>query len=253
MKRFLIAFLLCLLIACPALAENRVIDRAEALTSADKQMLEETISLIQQKHSFDVVLLTETSIGGAVPRVYAADFYEAGGYGFGENHDGIILLLVLGGGVGNRDYTMVNTGRAIKIFNESAMDDLEEAILPYLRMSNYSSAFSAFVNGVDQRLAAYVPSARALRVLPFTLLGGLVVGLIVSFILKYQMKTVRRQINATSYIREGSFDLSRANDLYLYTTTTRRRIETSSGTRGGGSGGFHSSSGSFHTSRSGKF
>ena len=78
--------------------------------------------------------------------------------------------------------------------------------------------------------------------------AALAVGLIVALVLKGQMKTVRRKQNAASYVREGSFNLTRAQDLYLYTTTTRRRIESSSGSRSGGGGG-----GGGHSHRSGKF
>lgn len=253
MKKFLALLLLLLLCVSPALATgNRVIDDADVLTAADEASLEEAIALIGQQYSFDVVLLTKTSIDGKVPRYYAADYYDYGGYGYGDKHDGIILLLVTGAGVGDRDYTIVNTGRGEKVFDDDAMYKIEDDILPYLRASNYSAALARFVTGVEARLADYTPIKRTMRAAVICFAIGLAVGLIVALLLRSQMKSVRRKIGAGSYVRDGSFKLSRVQDIYLYTTTTRRKIETqSSGGRGGG--GFTGSSGTHHTSHSGKF
>ena len=85
--------------------------------------------------------------------------------------------------------------------------------------------------------------------------GGLLAALIASLIFKSQMKTVRRKTGADRYIRKGSFSLTRVQDVYLYTSTTRTRIETSSpsGRGGGGGGGFTGSSGTHHTGHGGSF
>ena len=253
MKKILALLLLLLLLVTPALADgSRVIDDADVLSVSEEASLEQAISLIREKYQFDVVLLTKTSIDGKVPRYYAADYYDYGGFGYGDTHDGIILLLVTGAGVGNRDYTIVNTGRGEKIFDEYAMEELEEAMLPSLRASDFAAGMASFVSGVEEQLDYMTPKSRTERwgVLSFGV--GLVIGTIVALIFRGQMKTVRRKVNAQSYIRDGSFQLNRVQDIYLYTTTTRRKIETSSSS-GGGSGGFTGSSGTHHTSHSGKF
>ncbi|MBR4334626.1 MAG: TPM domain-containing protein [Clostridia bacterium] len=252
MKKILALLLLLLLLVTPALADgSRVIDDADVLSVSEEASLEQAISLIREKYQFDVVLLTKTSIDGKVPRYYAADYYDYGGFGYGDTHDGIILLLVTGAGVGNRDYTIVNTGRGEKIFDEYAMEELEEAMLPSLRASDFAAGMASFVSGVEEQLDYMTPKSRTERWGLLSFVVGLVIGTIVALIFRGQMKTVRRKVNAQSYIRDGSFQLNRVQDIYLYTTTTRRKIETSSS--GGGSGGFTGSSGTHHTSHSGKF
>ena len=252
MKKILALLLLLLLLVTPALADgSRVIDDADVLSVSEEASLEQAISLIREKYQFDVVLLTKTSIDGKVPRYYAADYYDYGGFGYGDTHDGIILLLVTGAGVGNRDYTIVNTGRGEKIFDEYAMEELEEAMLPSLRASDFAAGMASFVSGVEEQLDYMTPKSRTERWGLLSFVVGLVIGTIVALIFRGQMKTVRRKVNAQSYIRDGSFKLNRVQDIYLYTTTTRRKIETSSS--GGGSGGFTGSSGTHHTSHSGKF
>lgn len=253
MKRIFALLLLLLLCVSPAFAEQRrVIDEADVLTDNQENALEQAIALIGQQYKFDIVLLTKTSIDGKTPRYYAGDYYDYGGFGYGDKHDGTILLLVTGGGVGNRDYTIVNTGRGEKVMNDDTMYAIEDAMLPYLRSSNYSSGMVQFVTGVENALADYTAARRTARVAPILGIVGLAVGAIVSFIFRGQMRTVRRKTDAASYIREGSFQLSRVQDIYLYTTTTRRRIETQS-SGGGRGGGFTGSSGTHHSSHSGKF
>ncbi len=255
MKKFLALLLLLLLCVSPTLADqSRVIDEADVLTADDEARLEQAIALIREQRQFDVVLLTKTTIDGKVPRYYAADFYDYGGYGCGDTHDGIIILLVTGAGVGDRDYTIVMTGRGEKIFNDDVVYDIEDDILPALRVSNYSTAMARFVTDVDARLADYTPDRRTAKVAPILLLAGLGIGAIVAFVLRSQMKSVHRKTGAANYVRDGSFQLTRVQDIYLYTTTTRRRIETqSSGGGHSGGGGFTGSSGTHHTSHSGKF
>ena len=232
MKKLLLLTLVLLSVALPALGENRVIDNADVLTSSQESQLESVIAEIRSAYSFDVVLLTETSIS-KTPRYYAADYYDYGGYGYGSTHDGIMLLLVTGGGAGSRDYFILTTGKGERVFNDSVLYDIEDQILPDLKRSDYSSAMGRFVSLVSSGLEQYKPLNRANRLLPILLLAGLGVGFIAAFVLKGQMKTVRRKQEASSYIRDGSFRLTRSQDLYLYTTTTSRKIETSSGGGGG--------------------
>ena len=256
MKKFLALLLFLLLCVSPALAEgNRVIDEADVLSESDESALEQAIALIGQEYQFDVVLLTKASIGDKVPRYYAADFYDYGGYGYKDTHDGIILLLVTGAGVGDRDYTIVMTGRGEKVFDDETVYAIEDDILPALRSSNYPTALARFVRDVEARLEYYTPANRTSRVAPILVIIGAAIGAMVAFGLKSQMKSVRRKTGASSYVRDGSFQLSRVQDIYLYTTTTRHKIQTqtSGGGGGGHSGGFTGSSGTHHTSHSGKF
>ena len=69
------------------------------------------------------------------------------------------------------------------------------------------------------------------------------------------MRTVRRKQDAMSYVKKDSFRLTRSQDIYLYTSTTRQRIvePSRSGGGGGSSGGFHGSSGTHHGGHGGKF
>ncbi len=55
---------------------------------------------------------------------------------------------------------------------------------------------------------------------------ALVIAGIIMFFLYRSMSTVRKQKGADSYADDGSFSLSESRDVYLYSRTTRTRINT---------------------------
>ena len=61
MKKFLLIITLFLLIALPALADNRVFDDADLLSHDEETALNDTITRIYVDHQFDVVLHTTPS------------------------------------------------------------------------------------------------------------------------------------------------------------------------------------------------
>lgn len=265
-KRLSVLLLALLCLTFSALAENRVIDEADLLDSDTEARLESEIAAIAQDYQFDVVLLLKNSIGGQTPKYYAADYYDYGGYGYHASKDGILFLLSLE----ERDYFTLATGSGIRIFTDYGTLQIEEDVVPYLSSGNYETAMERFVAHVRQYLEQAEsghpydvsttvelrsPLARTQSILPIVLILAAVISLIVAFSLKAQMKTVRRKQGASSYVRDGSFALTRVQDIYLYTTTQRRKIETNSGNggHGGGSTTFRGSSGTSHSGHGGKF
>lgn len=265
MKRFLLILLALLCVTFPVLAESRVIDEAGLLSDASETQLESEIAAIAQDYQFDVVLLLKNSIGGQTLKYYAADYYDYGGYGYGKNKDGILFLLSMD----ERDYYILTTGSGIRVFTDYGIAQIEEDIVPYLSAGEYETAMERFTSYVRRYLEQAEkgdsydvyntvqlrsPLVRVRSILPILLIVAAVIGLIVAFSLKAQMKTVRRKQGASSYVRDGSFNLTRIQDIYLYTTTHRRKIETDTGGgHGGGSTTFHGSSGTSHGGHGGKF
>ena len=64
-----------------------------------------------------------------------------------------------------------------------------------------------------------------------SLLIGLTAALITVFLMKRSMSTVRKQKNAGTYVQKDSFRLTESRDIYLYSTVTRTRINTSKNKR----------------------
>ncbi|MBR3017236.1 MAG: TPM domain-containing protein [Clostridia bacterium] len=252
MKKALLAVLLLLLIISPALAENsRVVDEADLISASDEQQLEQAIAQIRETYQFDVLILTMDSIGDRQGDYYAGDYFDANGYGEGKNHDGVCFFYLTRGDRNGNTLFFVKTGSGERIFTNEVDEEIFMRIRPYMVQKNYAAAIAKYLVEVESYLDANTPFHRANRLLPIFALAGLAIGTITAFVFKSQMKTVRRKAGAMSYVRDGSFNLSRVQDVYLYTTTTRRRIQTNNNGGGGGShGSFSGSSGSHHTSSS---
>lgn len=68
---------------------------------------------------------------------------------------------------------------------------------------------------------------------------GLLVALIVTLIMKGQLRSVRFKHSASDYVRSGSLRLTQSHDLYLYrnvTRTPRPKNNSSHGPHGGHGG-----------------
>lgn len=249
-KRIMVlSFVLCMLVLPAQANTRRVVDDANLISYLDEAKLQSTIDRIREEYPIDIVLVTVNSIGYRSPGLYAADFYDEHGYGVGEDRSGLIFLICMG----SRDYFTAVTGDAQRVFDQSARDDIHEDVVPYLSSGRYGEAMEVYLNGVEEALQRNTPMGRFRRMAPIILLAGIGIGCIVAFSLKNQLKSVRKKQNAMSYVVNGSFQLTRSQDIYLCTTTTRRKIETTYSSGGSGGGSFRSSSGRGFSGSGGKF
>ena len=270
MKRLIILLLVLCTLCLPALADTvRVVDDANLLSSWEETLLQEKIDAIRDTYRMDVAIVTKDGIGFRSINVYAADYFEANDYGMGLNKDGLIFLMDMG----EREYFTATHGKAVTVFTDYGLDTIHDKVVGHLSSGDYFMAFSRYLSYVEQYLEDYrrdgtihdrygyhatstpqTVQERFAEMVPIILIGAFVIALIVTFCLKNQLKSVRRKQNASSYIQQGSFYLSRSQDIYLYTRTTRRKIETNTGSGGrGGSSTFRSSSGSSFGGRGGRF
>ena len=81
---------------------------------------------------------------------------------------------------------------------------------------------------------------------------GLVAGLLVTGNMRRKLKTVRKQDWAASYVRQGSMNVTRSNDFYLYSTVSKS-AKPKNEDNNGGSSTHTSSSGDTFGGSSGKF
>ena len=262
MKKIItLGLVILLLFGMPfALAQQAaIVDNADVLSASQESALSDKIDGMYEDYGIQVMLyLVNDGLDMYSLRVAAADAYEARGF---KDEDGIIMAL----DTASRKYYFVTAGAGRTIFGESALDELEDAVVPYLRSNSFAYGVTAFVNETDDILGRSslvklgmgltgIASA-LLDKLPMAALFGAVLASIILAVRIYGMKTGRRRNTANQYVIKT--DLSRRADVYLYTTETRHRIETSSGGGGGGHGGgggsFHSSSGGSYGGRGGSF
>ena len=107
----------------------------------------------------------------------------------------------------------------------------------YLSSGDWYEGFDAFIDGMEDRIDEHF-NFPIMRNVGIALVVGVIVAFCVTGVMRSKLKSVRWQNNARQYVREGSFKLTRSRDLYLYSTVTRvPRPKSSSGSRGGFSGG----------------
>jgi uncharacterized protein len=145
----------------------------------------------------------------------------------------------------NRDYAVYTYGKAYDEFDDDALDELEDRILPHFVKDNYYDGFVAYARVCDDTLIYHFD---VLTNLLIAAIIGAVIAFIILGTMKAKLKTVRTQRAASNYVRPGSFRLTKDLDIYLYRNITRvrRANESSSSSSRGGS---RSSGGG----RSGKF
>lgn len=252
MKKLISTFLclvLCMGLALTAAAAEfpPVFDRAGVLSDSDAQWLSEITQEIAAKQGIDIVILTVPTLDGKSFQDYADDYYDYNGYG----EDGVIFLLAMD----EREYHISTTGRVIEVLTDDVLYDMEEHFLPYLSDGEYYDAFLDFVNRLDVCMTDD-PVGDALVCIFFGCIAGLIVAAISVLIMRLGMNTKVSQHTAEDYLKAGSYSLSRHQDIFLYSQTTRRRKpeQNSNGGRpGGGSTVHRSSSGRSHGGRGGKF
>ena len=296
-KRFLSLLLVLLLLAlfpaaalaaeaAPAGTETPVfpyvLDNAGLLNESQRSTLEQKAAALSEQHGCSLYVITLED-----HTQFNYDVYEAAkgifnyyGLGYGEGHDGILLLISMK----DRDYALIghgSKGETVCGYESSWL--IEEDFLNGLRKNDWDGAFADYLSACDRQLGKLergeditagadiitgpdgleyhsynapgtktgLPTPVKLAIVIFV---PLLVALIVCSSFKAQMKTAKEKTQAGDYIVPDSLQLQIRDDIFTHRTESRTRIESDSGQRGGGGGGgssFHSGGG--FSGRSGHF
>ncbi|MDR3051514.1 MAG: TPM domain-containing protein [Oscillospiraceae bacterium] len=261
---FLTSLWLPLSIAAVAGTAPRFIDRQGLLSAEQAAALTARLDEISQRHHFDTVVAVVPALDHREAHLFAADFFEQNGFGYGQDLDGAILLLA----TENRDFGFAALGSGIYAFSPAGQAYLDRLFLPDLKANRYFEAFMAYADGVDDFLAkaeagqpyiaGNIPLTAAQRAsyrlyaIIISLVLALAAALIVTGVWRGKLRSVRRDNLAHAYIRENSMVLTGQHDIFLYRQVHRvRRAEQNHSSSGGDS--FTSSSGHSATGHSGKY
>lgn len=232
MRKVLICLLLVLALTISVSAATQYVNDGENLLSdREEQQLSQTLHQLSGEYEIEIIVVTAAGFDGKSVEEYAEDSWEKRSNG----KDGILFLFSMT----QRKYDIYYTGRGMSIFDNKALDKIEEAIVAQLRAEDPYGAANAFVDTTRGILENYAKEQASWAwKTPLICLGvGAVIGLIVVLVLASQHKNVRRKVQAGDYVKPGSFQLTQCLDLYLYQTTTRRRKPQNSGGSGRASGG----------------
>lgn len=286
MKKVLsfIAFLILLaaMIPCALAAETPfcVVDEAGLFSIDEIAKLEEKALSLRNRYETDVVIVTVSGLNGKRAQDYADDFFNAGGYGYGSDQNGVIFLLAME----EREWYISTSGSMIYALTDYGIEQLGNvAISSGLSRGAYYDAFDAYLDALPEYLSAYqnhapidgyadysgdhyhgdqeevvyyTPPAKSRVNLFLSAIVGLIVSGVSVGAMRSSMNTKRRQYGAANYLRKNSYNMSTMQDLFLYsnvTRTPRPQNNSSGGHSGGGSSMHHSSGGHSHGGGGGKF
>ncbi|MBR1862869.1 MAG: TPM domain-containing protein [Ruminococcus sp.] len=228
----------------------RVVDAADFLTDSEEEALLDRLDSLSEKLGVDVVVVSTPDLEDYISaEAFTDDYYDYNGFNVKDSEGGICLM-VTDGEAGNRDYHISTTGKMIGFMNKKGrLSKLQNAILPYLKSSDFNGAFNKFADTVESmdKKSRYPGIGWVVA----AAVVGLLSGLIYCSKQKSQLTTVKMQANANDYIKQGSFMITANRDQFLYRDVSRTYIERSSGSGGGGS--HTGSSGISHGGGGGKF
>ncbi len=197
-----------------------VVDNADVLTADEETKLETKVSQLSEEYKSEVAILTVADLEDKTPEAYADDYYDYNGYGYGEGKDGVLVLFKPGED-GERKLHITTHGTAIKEFSDSTIDDILYAMKDLLVAEDYYSAFNLYADKCDEALK---PATVHWVWIPICLAIGFVLSLIISKIVASSLRPVRKQQNATNYVRKGSMVVTNGQDIFMYRNVSRTEI-----------------------------
>lgn len=245
----------------PGFAEEqfRLQDLAKIFDGLERQELNKSLDVVSYKHKVDVTVCFTNSLEGKTLANYAEELYEKDEFGYGENKDGVMLLISFE----KNEWYVATRGYAIQAFTDTGIRYIGEKIKPDLADGYYYDVVDTYIAICDQFITdarngnpyggstekTDADEEKSLLPPPMWILisigAGLVVALIVVGRMKKKLKTVNMQSEANSYLRNGSLNITESNDIFLYSNVTRsakskndsNTHESSSGNTYGGGGG----------------
>ena len=210
--------------------EMVVNDEADLISDSEEADLISKLHSISRTYNTQIVIATIPSLSGTNVDHYVELYYDTMGLGYGADKNGILLLVCMN----PREYRILSNGSAADAITPGRLDAIGEAIVSDLSDGDYADAFDTFAEKCAYYLDGHLngfPFQTGKNLL-ISLSVGLASGLIVAFVLKGQLKSVRRENQANAYVKSGSMQITAQRDLFLYRNVTRTKKESSSSSSG---------------------
>lgn len=246
-KRILTILLIFLFLNLPSLVDAQVDhlvfldgNQEKYMTNKEANEFRTRLEEISDKHNADFVIIFKENVGNA--QSYAEQYYVNNNLGRGPNKDGVILLINMGGGVGNRDIYIATHGISKEYITDSKREKLLDALIDNgLGDYIYYEPISAYIDRLDK-------FHRGNYVSPIDALISALAGLFASGGYAASVKREYKASNPSKQYRMASnaiANYSNSDDHFIREYTTSRTLPkpSSSSSGGGGSSGGSSSFG----------
>ena len=250
----LVSMMLLLCIALPVFADatSFVIDEAGLLTDSEIGILEEKATTLTDRYGIHAVILTVDSLGGNSAQNYADDYYDHAGYGY----DGVLFLLAMA----EQEWYISTCGSVIYALTDFGIQQVGEESVSFFAEGQWYEGFYSFLDSLPVYLDAYENGTPIDGFADFSgnyyhgdqdeivyyeeeftpsfflsLVCGIIVSGVVILIMRLSMNTRRAQRTASVYLKDGSWNLTQHQDIFLYSNVTRTRKQDPPKSSGGGS------------------
>jgi len=244
----------------------RVVDYADMFTDSEERLLEEELYKLINKHGQDFLIMTAENHGSASDDYeFIEGVWDVNNFGVGTDQSGWAIFVCMD----CRSWVHDACGSAVDYMSYDSVNLIDDFMEPYMQEGQYYQAMMAGISELDSLFsmgeAAYTDQTYSpivdppdpnpgntdsestfLEKLQMGGMSGVIAGVIAGFVsmgsAKRSMKTVSRAYSAGNYVKEGSFRLSRAEDILLNVYT--QRIQKAQDEERHSSGGPHHSGGS---------
>ena len=227
-----------------------VVDQAKLLSKEQAEKLTAKIKEIEERHQVKIGIYTLQNLPNGMTAGKLANNTLDKYYANGRN--GSIVFLIA---MGSRDwYISTDNTMRQRIVDGVGIDGLKGMFLEDLSDGNYAESFNNFAAGVDKYLTYYEEEGEPYDPSKeFSVLAAVVAVLLALFIgwafreyLISCMSNVAPAVEASAYLKQGSFTLTQSHDNFLYTTVVRETksknndssSSSSDSSHGGGGGKF---------------
>lgn len=217
----------------PAEDNLLVWDEAELLNETEVAQLNSKLESISKKYKAEIRVVTLSSMDGGDIDEFLEYLYDESGFGYGENHDGVLLVVCMD----PREYRILSNGFAGEAITSGDIDAIGETFKSDLSDGNYADAFDTFADKCEYYLDGHIngfPFNTGKNLLICVGIG-LVVALIVTGIWKGQLKSVRKQSAANAYVKAGTMQITQSGDFFMYRNVTKTQKQSSSSSGSSGS------------------
>lgn len=231
-------------------------DMSGLLSESEAVEIEALLEEVSERQGMDIVIMTVDAVEeGLTVEEDATEWYEYLGYA----NDGAMLYVSVEEG----DWYYLTKGFGITAMTDAGIDYISEKFIPYMSDGDFAESFRTFIEYTDE----FVTQAKTgkpydngnmpkepynfFMSLVISVIIGFVVSLIINSMWKSKLTSVVHQTRATSYLKQGSLNITNSRDLFLYKTIDRR--EKSRESSSGGSSTHTSSSGGTYGGKGGKF
>lgn len=219
-----------------------VVDQAKIIPDDVEAALIARCDTIAEEYKMEVAIVTASDFGGLTAEAYADDYYDFNGYGYGDNDDGM-LVVYKPGEEGEREIYITTHGEGSSVFFQGIREGIIADMKDYLIAEDYEKAFSIYLDRAEEQLK---PGTPVIWLFILALVGA-VVGLLITGSMTAKNKTVVAQNHAKVYTRQGSMNVTGAQDVFAYkfvNTSPKVQINNNdSSTHTSSSGRTHNGSG----------